>query len=85
MSILDLSFNEDTTCLVAGHNAGFIIYSLKPTFEKNKTAPLNGGIGKARLLRRTNILGLVGGGEEPYRAKDNVIIWDQNKKTKLSK
>jgi WD40 repeat protein len=83
MSILDLSFNDNTTCLVAGHNTGFVIYSLKPALEKNIVTDLNGGIGKARLLRSTNILGLVGGGEEPFRAKDTVIIWNQHKKTKV--
>lgn len=83
MSILDLSFNCDTTCLVAGHNTGFIIYSLKPSLDKHFSTDLNGGIGKARLLRSTNILGLVGGGEEPFRAKDTVIIWNQHKKSKL--
>jgi WD40 repeat protein len=82
MSILDLSFNEDTTCLVAGLNNGFVIYSLRPSIEKSIVTELNGGIGKARLLRSTNILGLVGGGEEPFRAKDTVIIWNQDKKKK---
>jgi len=82
MSILDLSFNDNTTCLVAGHNDGFIIYGLKPTLEKTIVTELNGGIGHARLLRSTNILGLVGGGEEPFRSMDTVIVWNQHKKSK---
>lgn len=80
MSILDLSFNDDTTCLVAGLNNGFTVYSLKQAIEKSIVTELNGGIGKARLLRSTNILALVGGGEEPFRAKDNVIVWNQHHK-----
>jgi len=80
MSILDLQFNSDVTCLAAGHNTGFTVYSLKPSFEKFLASPMNGGIGKARLLRSTNIIGLVGGGEEPFWAKDTVVIWNQHKK-----
>jgi WD40 repeat protein len=83
MSILDLSFNDNASCLVVGHNSGFVIYSLKPTLAKNIETELNGGIGKARLLRSTNILGLVGGGEDPFRAKDMVIIWNEHKKTRV--
>jgi WD40 repeat protein len=67
--------------LSTGHNSGFTVYSLKPSFEKFLASPMNGGIGKARLLRSTNIIGLVGGGDEPFWAKDTVVIWNQHKKT----
>jgi WD40 repeat protein len=83
MSILDLSFNDNASCLVVGHNSGFVIYSLKPTLSKNIVTEFSGGIGKARILRLTNILGLVGGGDDPYKSKDTVIIWNQHKKTKV--
>jgi WD40 repeat protein len=82
MSILDLSFNDNTSCLVVGHNSGFTIFGLKPSLEKRVSTELNGGIGIARLLRSTNILCLVGGGDEPYRAKDHVIVWNDHRKSK---
>lgn len=83
MSVLDLSFNENTTCLCCSTNNGFIIYITKPSIEKKFITELNGGVGKIRQLKSTNIVGLIGGGDEPFRAKDTVVIWDDRKKSTI--
>lgn len=73
-------FNEDTTCLNVGNDHGFVLYKLHPTLEKQYVTELNGGIGLVRQLNKTSILGLCGGGTEPYRAKDTAVIWNDHKK-----
>ena len=81
MSVLNLSFNETTSCLSCSTNSGFIIYGLKPSLEKKYITELNGGVGLIRQLKSTNILGLIGGGDDPFRAKDTVVIWNDHKKS----
>ena len=46
---------------------------------------MNGGIGRVEMLKKTNILGLVGGGENPYFPPNNLIIWDDHQGKIISK
>ena len=39
---------------------------------------MGGGIGKIEMLKKTNILGLVGGGKNPRFPLNNLIIWDDH-------
>ena len=39
---------------------------------------MNGGIGKIEMLKKTNILALVGGGANPRFCPKKIIIWDDH-------
>ena len=46
---------------------------------------MNGGIGIIEMLKRTNILALVGGGKNPYYHQNQLIIWDDHQAKIISK
>ena len=46
---------------------------------------MNGGIGKIEMLKRTNILALVGGGKKPCFPPNALIIWDDHQGKIISK
>ena len=46
---------------------------------------MNGGIGKIEMLKKTNILALVGGGKSPWFPPNNLIIWDDHQGKIISK
>ena len=75
--ILYLSFNKDKTCLSLGMRAGYRIYDLTKKdslfFYERKCGK---GIGIIEMLEKTNILGLVGGGDEPLESPNKLIIYD---------
>ena len=39
---------------------------------------MNGGIGKIEMFKKTNILALIGGGENPRFSPKKIIIWDDH-------
>ena len=39
---------------------------------------MNGGVGKIEMLKKTNILALVGGGVNPCYSPKKIIIWDDH-------
>lgn len=81
MSILGLSFNQCMTHLTVSTDMGYIIYSLNPELVKKIHHEKSGGVGIMKMLYKTNICVLVGGGENPFRSKDSIIVWDENKRT----
>lgn len=75
--ILYLSFNKDRTCLSLGMRKGYRIYDLTKKdslffYERI----LGKSIGIIEMLEKTNILGLVEGGDEPLESGNKLIIFD---------
>ena len=77
MNILNLSFNNDISVLTCGIDNGFIIYKLFTNkIEKLIKTQTGGGVGIARILKRSNLVLLVGGGEKPFIKNTVLSIWD---------
>ena len=75
--ILHLSFNKDKNCLAVGMENGYRIYDLtKKDSLFYYERILGKGIGIIEMLEKTNILGLVGGGDDPFDRANKLIIYD---------
>ena len=70
-----------------GTTNGFRIFNtfpFKDTFFRGKTIfslislEFDGGIGIVELLYRTNIIALVGGGDNPKWEPNKVMLWDDS-------
>ena len=73
--ILYLSFNQDQTCINMGTTEGFVIYSLDP-FKIKYEHKFGKGIGIAEIYLTSNVIGLVGGGDDPKYPTNKLVIWD---------
>src|SRR5690242_15174880 len=76
MSINHLSFNNTKSNITCCTDQGYIIYSIQPNFEKKMFNGI-GGLGIMRMLNKSNIIIIVGGGSIPYKSKNCVILRDQ--------
>ena len=75
--ILYLSFNRDKTCLSLGMETGYRIYDLTKKDSLFFYERIFGkGVGIIEMLDKTNILGLVGGGNEPLEIQTKLNIYD---------
>lgn len=80
--ILNLSFNQLVSHLVCCTDQGHIIFALEPELQKKTNSKMGGGIGKMKMFNRTNIAALVGGGDNPYKSKNRLILFDiKNKRS----
>lgn len=85
MCILDVKFSQDRSAIICGTEKGILIYLLKPELKKVLTYKFEKGIGKVSCYGKTNVIGIVGGGEEPYKSKNILTLWDiHNKKSNVT-
>ena len=73
-----IGFNYDYSYFCLGTDIGFQVYQTNP-LTLLITKILNGGIGVVKILDKTNIFGLVGGGKNPYFSPNVLIFWDDKK------
>ena len=73
-----IGFNFDSSFFSIGTDIGFNIYQTIP-LNLIITRQLNGGIGLVKILEKTNIICLTGGGKNPRFIPNKLIIWDDNK------
>lgn len=83
MSILNLSFNQQVTHLSCCTDLGYVVYSLTPELEKKSFHQKDGGVGIMKMMNKTNISILVGGGENPFRSKNTLILYDNKNKKNI--
>jgi WD40 repeat protein len=82
-TILDVSFNQDNSCFAIGTENGFKIYQTYP-FKGPHVRNMNGGIGRAEMLYKSNFLALIGGGKIPKYNNNKAVIWDDHEKKVIS-
>lgn len=81
---LFIGFNEDHQCFFSGTESGFTIYNSNPYMERFHRE-LDGGIGIVELLGKSNIVALVGGGNNPKYSPAHVMIWDDYQNMPIAK
>lgn len=77
---LNISFNQSGSHLICCGNKGETIYKLMPSLSMKIDNNRNGGVGIFRMFGTTNIMIFTGGGKNPCKSKDTVVIWDECKK-----
>lgn len=79
--ILNLSINENGDLFAASMETGIKIYNMEPLAGKLfLDSNIVGSVGIAKVLHRTNLIAIVGGGYRPKFAKNAVLIWDDYQK-----
>lgn len=87
MARLCTSFNQNSTCFARGTDKGFAVYDCDPTqsrFNRIDPEATKAGIGIIELLFKSNIIALVGGGDEPKYPKTKLVLWDDFRSTCLA-
>eukprot|EP00301_Raphidiophrys_heterophryoidea_P001379 c1066_g1_i1.p1 GENE.c1066_g1_i1~~c1066_g1_i1.p1 ORF type:complete len:382 (+),score=108.41 c1066_g1_i1:204-1349(+) len=72
--ILCFNFNQDFSCVAVGTSNGFRIFKCIPFGEC--LAQADGGIGIVEMLFRTNLLALVGAGDQPALSPRRLRLWN---------
>ena len=79
--ILYLSLNYDKCCFACGTENGFSAYNIEPLSQLiRQDIPDCGGIGQVHMLKRTNLVALVGNGKHMKYPRNRVYIWDAGQK-----
>lgn len=76
----NLAFNHDFSCFTCALESGFRIFNVDPLVSKlNIGSDHVGSVQIVDMLYRTNILAIVGGGNNPKYAENSVLILDDSK------
>lgn len=80
-----ISFSNNVTSFTVGTDSSYLIQSLSDFTEiyKSKDDFCGGGIGIIEKLEGSNIVALVGGGQQPAFSKNKVLFWDFKKKVEI--
>lgn len=78
--ILNISFNQTGSHLICCSDKGETIYKLMPSLSMKIDNNRNGGVGIFKMFGTTNLMIFTGGGKNPCKSKDTVVIWDECKK-----
>jgi len=81
--ILYLSFNQDYSCVSCGTTEGFVIYNIDP-FKIRYQQHFGKGIGIAEIFYTSNLIALVGGGDDPKYPTNKLVIWDDYQSKKIA-
>jgi len=73
--LLSYRFNQDCSYFIVTTNKEFKVFSCNPMEEVYKRT-FDAGIGYAEMFYRSNILGLIGGGNHPKYYMNKAIIWN---------
>jgi WD40 repeat protein len=80
--ILYLSYNQDYSCISCGTTDGFVIYNVDP-FKIRYQQKFGKGIGIAEIYYTSNLIALVGGGDDPMYSTNKLVIWDDYQGKKI--
>jgi WD40 repeat protein len=73
-----IGFNYDSSYFCLGTDTGFRVYQTNP-YNLLISKTFNGGIGIVKILDKTNLFCLVGGGKNPCFSPNVLIIWNDLK------
>jgi len=74
--INSISFNQDQSCFSCATDTGFLIYSVNPFIQNFRREFSSGALGIVEMLFRSNLLAIVGLGDNLLFPSNKVMIWD---------
>lgn len=80
--ILFMGYNYNSTYFTIGTDIGFQVHQTYPLALKF-SRQLNGGIGLVKMLNKSNIFCLAGGGVSPKYAPNTLLIWDDKQRKEV--
>ncbi|KAI2798277.1 hypothetical protein RDWZM_004047 [Blomia tropicalis] len=79
--VISVSINDDGNMFAACTESGLRVYNMEPLVSKlNIDSSIIGTLGICKLLHRTNLMAIVGGGNRPKYADNTILIWDDDQK-----
>ena len=74
-TIHDINFNQDQGCFAVATSSGFWVFNTHE-FQSTFKRAFEGGVRLVEMLYRTNIVALVGTGDNTSYPRDRLILWD---------